>query len=288
MSVSQHVTIISVAHNSNDVLPDMLASIPTGTQIYVVDNATKDLTSLKSICAKYNDNLIENGANKVFGFACNRGAAQATTEFVFFLNPDTTLASDTLDELVASMGRYPKASAMNPRIALADGSTQFHHRSRLMPMSEYMPHRWPDQDAEVTVLMGSAMFVRRSEFNAVGGFDEDIFLYHEDDDLSRRLRAERGPIMFIRNAFVTHLAEKSSGSANATFYFKRYHQARSRVYAAKKHGRPAPFAIALLGGVLAMLVPDMLWSSSRRAKSWGIFRGVLSTLRDGGKGRGAL
>ena len=151
-----------------------------------------------------------------------------------------------------------------------------------------MPRRWPDQDAEVTVLMGSALFVRRSEFQAVDGFDENIFLYHEDDDLSRRLRAERGPIMFIRDAFVTHLAEKSSGSSNATFYFKRYHQARSRVYAAQKHGRPAPFTITLIGGLLACLAPDMLYSSQRRAKSWGILRGVLSTLRDGGKGRGRL
>lgn len=286
--MSLDATVISVAHNSNDVLPDMLASIPQGTQIFVVDNATKDLQGLRDICAKFNATLIENGENKGFGYACNRGAERANTDFLFFLNPDAILQPDTIAELVAAMGRYPKASAMNPRIALANGDVQFHHRSRLMPISEYMPHRWPDQDAEVTVLMGSAMFVRRREFEAVGGFDENIFLYHEDDDLSRRLRAERGPIMFIRAAFVTHLAEKSSGSSNETFYFKRYHQARSRVYAARKHGRSGPFTIALIGGILAMLAPDMIYSPTRRAKSWGILRGVLSTLRDGGKGRGVL
>jgi N-acetylglucosaminyl-diphospho-decaprenol L-rhamnosyltransferase len=286
--MSSNATVISVAHNSNDVLPEMLESIPVGTQIFVVDNATRDLEGLRAICAKFNATLIENGENKGFGYACNRGAERATTEFLFFLNPDATLKPDTIGQLAAAMGRYPKASAMNPRIALANGAAQFHYRSRLMPVSEYMPRRWPDQDAEVTVLMGSAMFVRRSEFEAVGGFDENIFLYHEDDDLSRRLRAERGPIMFIRDAFVTHLAEKSSGSSKETFYFKRYHQARSRVYAARKHGRSGPFTIAFIGGILAMLAPDMLYSATRRAKSWGILRGVLSTLRDGGKGRGML
>lgn len=286
--MSQNVTIISVAHNSNDVLPEMLASIPVDTPIFVVDNATKDLDGLRKICATYDVTVIENGENKGFGFACNRGAEKATTEFLFFLNPDASVASDTLEQLVAGMRRFPKASAANPRIALANGAAQFHYRSRLMPVSEYMPRRWPETDAEVTVLMGSALFVRRSEFEAVGGFDENIFLYHEDDDLSRRLRAERGPIMFIRKAFVTHLAEKSSGSSNATFHFKRYHQARSRVYAAKKHGRGAPFLTAFIGATLAMLSPEMLYKSSRRAKSWGIMRGVLSTLRDGGKGRGSL
>ena len=281
-------TIISVAHNSNDVLPEMLASVPTGTSIIVVDNATKDLAELRQICKKFSAMLIENGENRGFGFACNRGAERAETEFLFFLNPDASLVPDTIDQLIAAMQRFPKASAMNPRIALADGSVQFHHRSRLMPVSEYMPHRWPETDSDVTVLMGSALFARRSDFEAVGGFDEDIFLYHEDDDLSRRLRAERGPIMFIRDAFVTHLAEKSSGSSNATFHFKRYHQARSRVYAVKKHGRGAPFLTAFIGASLAMLSPEMLYKSSRRAKSWGIMRGVLSTLRDGGKGRGGL
>ncbi len=52
--MSFDATVISVAHNSNDVLPDMLASIPVGTQIFVVNNATKDLDALKAICAKFN------------------------------------------------------------------------------------------------------------------------------------------------------------------------------------------------------------------------------------------
>lgn len=288
MSQTNRVTVVSVAFNSNDVLPDMLASIPAGTPIFVVDNATKDMARLREICAQFNATLIENGDNKGFGFACNRGAERATTEFLFFLNPDASVMPDTLDKLVEGMERFPKASAANPRIALANGDPQFHYRSRLMPVSEYMPRRWPETDAEVTVLMGSALFVRRSEFEAVGGFDENIFLYHEDDDNSRRLRAERGPIMFIRDARVTHLAEKSSGSSNETFHFKRYHQARSRVYAARKHKRGAPFLTAFIGATLAMLSPEMLYKSSRRAKSWGIMRGVLSTLGDGGKGRGKL
>ncbi len=288
MPVPDLVTIVSVAYNSMDVLPEMLASVPKGVRVIVVDNASKHADALAALCQKMGAELVTNPDNMGFGYACNRGAERATTEFVMFLNPDATLHEGALDELIAAARRFPAASAFNPRIALADGSMQFHYRSRLMPLREYMPHRWPETDAEVTVLMGSALFARKSAFDAVGGFDQNIFLYHEDDDLSRRMRAKIGPIMFVRNALVTHLAEKSSGTDPATFYFKRYHQARSRVYAARKNGRAAPFFVALIGGVLAMLAPDMLWSKNRRWKSWGILRGVLSTLRDGGKGRGLL
>ena len=151
-----------------------------------------------------------------------------------------------------------------------------------------MPKGWPHADKELTHLVGSAMFVRRSDYEAVGGFDENIFLYHEDDELSRRMLAQRGPVMFVRDAFVTHLAEQSSGTSAETFHFKRYHAARSRVYSARKHDRPGAFLFPLIGGILAMLAPDILWSKTRRWKSWGILRGVLSTLKDGGKGRGAL
>ncbi len=288
MPVSELVTIVSVAYNSMDVLPEMLASVPAGVRVIVVDNASKQGEQLADLCQKAGAELVRNPDNMGFGYACNRGAERATTEFVFFLNPDATLHPDTLDELVAAARRFPTASAFNPRIALADGSAQFHYRSRLMPVSEYMPRQWPEEDAEVTVLMGSALFARKSAFDSVGGFDENIFLYHEDDDLSRRMRAQVGPIMFVRRAFVTHLAEKSSGSDPATYYFKKYHHARSGVFAARKHGRNGVFAIALLGGILALLAPDMLWSKTRRWKSWGILRGVLSTLTDGGKGRGTL
>jgi N-acetylglucosaminyl-diphospho-decaprenol L-rhamnosyltransferase len=288
MLQAARVTVVSVAYNSMDVLPNMMASLPKNCHLVVVDNASADLAQLESLCEKHGTTLIKNTENLGFGIACNIGAKRAKTDFVFFLNPDTVLQSDTIEKLVEAGDKYPTVSAFNPRIARANGTQLFRYRSRIIPISDYMPKGWPEADKELTFLVGSAMFVRRSAFEAVDGFDENIFLYHEDDELSRRLRATQGPLMFVYDAFVTHLAEQSSGTSAETFHFKRYHAARSRVYSARKHGRSAPFLTALIGGILAMLAPDMLWSKTRRWKSWGILRGVLSTLQDGGKGRGAL
>lgn len=278
----EQVTIVTVSFNSLAVLPQMLASVPLGISVVVVDNASRDQIALQALCEQYGASCLLNDRNIGFGPACNQGAARATTPFILFLNPDATLQPDTLDQLVAAAARYPKASGMNPRIASSDGSVFFHRGSILLPRSDHMPRGWPRQDQEVPVLSGAALFVRRSDFEAVGGFDPKIFLYHEDDDLSIRLRKERGPIFFIRDAFVQHQAGNSSLRRPEVAALKAWHMARSAVYAMRKHHRPFPFARTLLKAIAGLLQPDMLWSPRRRAKNWAFLKGVFSTLRDGG------
>lgn len=285
MTTAALVTIVSVSYNSMAVLPAMLASVPVNAVVVVVDNASDQIEDLRNLCQSRGAKLVESPENMGFGVACNSGAALATTEFLLFLNPDATLAANTLDHLVAAARRYPKASAMNPRIIDINGRAYFKRRSDLMPRREWMARGWPAQDSEVTVLSGSALFVRRTDFAAVGGFDPAIFLYYEDDDLSRRLRSERGPILFIRAAVVQHQRGNSSARSLKTAAFKAWHMARSRVYAARKHQRPLPFLAALTSAILGLLAPDMLWSAYRRGKNAAYFTGVLSTLRDGGHTR---
>lgn len=213
--------------------------------------------------------------------ACNQGAELAETEFLLFLNPDAKIAADGLQALVAATLRFPKAGGFNPRITNADASPYFRRRSALVPRSEWLPRGWPLADAEVPVLSGSALFLRCSHFKALGGFDAQIFLYHEDDDLSLRLRQSFGPLMFIRSSEVMHLGGQSNVRNARSAAFKAWHLARSRVYTCRKHRRPLPFLLALFSAFAALLAPDMLISSRRRAKNWSYFKGVLSTLRDG-------
>lgn len=276
------VTIVTVAFNSLSVLPEMLDSVPDGTRVVVVDNASDELDDLQAVCASKDAVLLCNKQNIGFGRACNQGADEAKTEFLLFLNPDATLMPDTISQLIDAARRNPLASALSPRIASVNGSAVFHRSTPLMPKSDYMPRGWPSSDKEVTVLTGAALFVRRKDFMAVGGFDPKIFLYHEDDDLSLRLRKDRGPIMFIHDAFVRHRGGYSSPRRPEVSALKAFHMARSAVYATRKHGRPAPFLRALLKALAGLLSPDMIWSKRRRAKNWAFLKGVLSTLRDGG------
>jgi GT2 family glycosyltransferase len=272
------LTIITVCYNSMAVLPAMLDSIPSGVPVVLVDNASADAAALTKLATSRNARLIRNDDNRGFGVACNIGAAAAGTEFIMFLNPDTELQPGALDALVAAMVRHPKASAMNPRISEADGSPYFKRRSVIMPRSETMARGWPDADREVTVLSGAALVVRRADFEAVGGFDPAIFLYHEDDDLSRRLRAKRGPIMFIHGAEVRHLSGHSTVRSPETAAFKAWHMGRSRVYAMRKHRRPLAFIRSLISATVQYLSPLSLMSRRKRAKTWAFLRGVISAF----------
>lgn len=273
---AQSITVISVCHNSTAVLPAMLGSLPEGVPIILVDNGSQDIENLSKMADARGIRLIVNAENRGFGIACNQGAAEVHTEFLFFLNPDAAVESDALEALVAAARRYPDAVAMNPAIRTGNGDRYFKRSSVLLPRCKWMARGWPEADCVVPVLNGAALFVRRVAFEAVGGFDPAIFLYHEDDDLSLRLRASAGKLMFIREAVVRHLQGLSTASCLEVRAFKGWHLGRSRVYAARKHGRFLAFTSALGEALLQVASPMMLFSAHKRAKHLAFLRGVWS------------
>ncbi|MCY1128189.1 glycosyltransferase family 2 protein [Frigidibacter sp. RF13] len=269
-------TIVSVCHNSLAVLPAMLASVPVGMPVVLVDNASADPEGVERYASPVGARVIRNPDNRGFGVACNIGASEANTEFVMFLNPDAALEPGCIAAVEEAMDRFPRASALNPRILEADGRPYFKRRSVLLPRRERMPRGWPEADREVTVLSGAALMVRRADFEAVGGFDPKIFLYHEDDDLSLRLRAERGPLMFIRSAAVRHAGGGSSPRSAEMAAFKAWHMGRSRVYAARKHGLRWGGITAAMAGVAQMALPWNFLSRRQIHKRFGFVRGIFS------------
>jgi N-acetylglucosaminyl-diphospho-decaprenol L-rhamnosyltransferase len=267
-------TIISVSYNSGAVLGAMIASAPADCKILVVDNASTDDSQL--IATKAGAEVISLGNNLGFGPASNIGAANSESEFLFFLNPDTVLLSDTIIKLEQAADIYKNASAFNPAISDSNGAQYFKRRSKLLRRSEWMPTGWPDENCQIPVLSGAAIFCRRQAFEAIGGFDPAIYLYHEDDDLALRLKAKCGPLMFIRSAQVVHQKGRSSPRSSETARIKSYHMARSAVYAMRKHGRPAPFLRNFSGAALKILTPLVLISARKRAQAFAFMRGVWS------------
>jgi len=275
------VTIVTVCHNSMAVLPAMLESVPSGTPVILVDNASSDTSALQSLADGHGATLQLNADNVGFGPACNQGAAKAETEFLLFLNPDAELQPGALDALIAAAQSHPNASGFNPRILDGKGRESFRRGSKLRP-KERLTGPVPKQDSEIAVLVGSAIFCRRALFEQVGGFDPEIFMYHEDDDLSLRLR-EHGPLMYCHAAQVVHLSGHGSPRVPAVAAFKAYHSARSRVYTLGKHGHPRPVLNTLAAATLRLLGLDTLFIKRKRAKNIGYMKGALSALKDGGR-----
>ena len=128
------------------------------------------------------------------------------------------------------MKRVPNASAFAPKIVNARGKEEFKRRSVLLNREKWM--KGPPSDiAEISIMGGAAIFIKKEIFIRVGGFDENIFLFHEDDDLSLRLRAQVGPLVYVPKAKIVHIGGSSSVRSPEIAKIKGFNMGRSRVYA---------------------------------------------------------
>jgi N-acetylglucosaminyl-diphospho-decaprenol L-rhamnosyltransferase len=267
--------VVTVAYNSESVLPVMMRSLPNDLELIVVDNGRMAEIEIEKLQAVRPFHYLANKQNIGFGAACNKGAQKSTYEFLLFLNPDASLGADCLNTLLDAMDAHPKASAANPCIQSSRGRKEFKYRSILLPRSQWRERTPPGSMCEMPALTGGAMIVRREAFEKVGGFDEAIFLYHEDDDLSIRLRQQVGGLLYVPEALVNHQAGHSSGRSAKVAFHKAYHKGQSRVYAMKKHGVPAAKLKCLMSALQELLSPLNLFSRRKRMKALGVLIGVL-------------
>ena len=273
------ITIITVCFNSSKILPAMLKSIPEGVRIILVDNASDDVETIQELADSRGAILIRNSENAGFGRACNLGATEATTDLLLFLNPDSCLLPGTLEALQDGADRHPTASAFNPAILKDYGKPLFRRSSVILPRGETLRQKHATSDLELPILVGSALLVRRIAFKDVGGFDPEIFMYHEDDDLSLRLKAVSGPLFYIHDAQVRHAGGHSSPRNAAIAGLKAWHMGRSRIYVARRHNVPFAFGRALATAILQMLSPVLLFSARKRAKQWSFLCGVWQSRK---------
>lgn len=269
------VTVVSVCYKSDHVIRDMVLSIPDETPIVLVDNGNTN--SFQELPRSEKISILKLNENVGFGRGCNAGAEIAETPWILFLNPDARLESGALEALLEAIDRHPSAVAFNPQISNVDGTQYFKRRSWLLPRTRYLKRGWPDKDATVPILTGAALFVSRKHFYEAGGFDPNIFMYHEDDDLSLRLGA-LGELIFVKKAKALHASGRSSGRTPEIAWLKSFHMAQSRIYAGKKHHRPFVYTSTLMHAVLLLFSPSILFSKRRRAKAIGFFQGTLAKI----------
>ena len=272
----ENISFVVVCYKSSLALKSLLLSIPKESEVILVDNSKDQET--KEIAISYDCVLIENKENIGYGSACNLGAEKASGSYLLFINPDSELNPGTLDELIKATDRYPNASAFNPKIINRTGKQDFKRRSVLLPKSEWMSKKFPTFDKDVSVLSGAAIFIKKEKFMQIKGFDEKIFLYHEDDDISIRLKNKIGNLMYIHNAVITHIGGSSSSRDESIAKIKGYHMGRSRVYAQKKHNIKAVTIRNIMLSLFQVLSPEMLFSKRKRAKYTYFLKGVFAEL----------
>jgi N-acetylglucosaminyl-diphospho-decaprenol L-rhamnosyltransferase len=277
------ITAVTVTHNSGEVLPALLESLAReGIPAVVVDNASSDASV--SVARAYGAMLVEPGANLGFGTASNRGVEAATdAQWCLLINPDAALEPGCGAALAAAIIRWPEAGILAPRVTEPDGRVFLQPRSHLagfLPNPAGVRHD-PVGDCCVPFVSGAAMLVRRELFLRMGGFDEAIFLFYEDDDLCRRMEQARLPVIWVNDARVAHRRGASSATPGFSFArtaLVRHHQAASRAWVSRKWGvahNPWP-GIAVNG--IKLLASALTLNRRRIARYWGSLTGAVAGL----------
>lgn len=212
------LSIVIVNFNTLKYLETCINSIKTqclvNYEVIVVDNCSqpseqKDLLLLENDVIK----IIQLAQNIGFGRANNEAVKYARGEYLLILNPDTTLISPkTLSILIGELN-VSGAAMLAPLISEKE------KRKWVTPKNSYPAQRlckytnFERLPGNIAWTLGACFIMRKKHYEAIGGFDEDFFMYGEDIDICLRTRKSLGEIRLTKSVVVEHIggaSEKSS------------------------------------------------------------------------------
>lgn len=255
---SYDLSVVIVNYNVQYFLDQCLDSVKRASEhlkveVFVVDNDSKD-GSIEMVSKKYPEvRLIANKENVGFSKANNQAMEIAKGKYILLLNPDTVVGEDTLDKTFSYMEAHPETGGLG--IRMFDGRGNFLPESKrglpspmvafykifglsaLFPKSKrfgqyHLGHIPEDQTAEVDILSGAFMMMRKEALVKTGLLDETFFMYGEDIDLSYRIQLAGYNNVYFADSSIIHYKGESTKKGSANYVFVFY---RAMIIFARKH-----------------------------------------------------
>src|SRR4051794_17611269 len=197
----------------DSLLPALRAS-GRAWQIAILENASGDDLSEFAGDAE----VLVADRNLGFGGGHNRLAAANDSPLLCLLNPDVVLdREDVFVRLLAALDE-PGVVATGPLLRTPDGAPQRFDHGELRGWRAVVANgagraHWEPRErtTEVAWVSGAFLLARRAAFDGAGGFDEDFFLYKEEEDLCLRLRADGGRILYVPETSARHAGSVVAG-----------------------------------------------------------------------------
>jgi GT2 family glycosyltransferase len=300
------LTVILVNYRTGDhtvACLDHLAKLAGGasSQTVVVDNSPSD--RLKNEVGQRGSKIVylPQADNRGFAAGVNRGVEAAVGRFVVLLNPDARPEPGCLSGLVEVLDREPMAAAGPALVPMTPGApcppsalrrdpdlwtalVEYTTVQRLVGR-DWLDHHYflraedvPSSPTECATVQGACLALPRAVIDQIGGFDEGrFFLYWEETDFLRRLRATGGRVLYCPHLRCAHDGGASidGGGQDPTHFWRglyRYHR--------KHNGRLYELLLRALlaSGIVAELAVLAAFDVGRRGRD-PILRRDLATVR---------
>jgi len=223
------LSIVTVNYRSWSHLESALVALQEGFpgdwELIAVDNESQP-ESFAEFSARFPwVKFIANPVNSGFGAGCNIGVAAATGEQLLFMNPDVIASCESIQALI-DIKKQHDIGIVAPKQVSGDGKPQkvFDDFPSVLNQSKTLkallrvliPSRFPDPRADHEAITycdwvtGSVLLIDRADFDAVGGWAEDYWMYVEDADLCRKAHDKGLSVAYVPEVEVIHAHGGSS------------------------------------------------------------------------------
>ena len=224
-SFEKNITFIIVSFKSSHIIEKCIKSINSNIKIIIVENS-ENIHIKNYLENKFsNVEVIVAKENLGYGKGNNLGISKANTQYVFILNPDTTLEDNCLEEL------YKAQLILQDDFAILAPNFLNNYGYFFNKNNDYRNQNL----LEVDYVKGFAMLINLKKVNFEKIFDENFFLFLEEIDLCKRIKNDGGKIFVVQESKVQHSAKKASGDSLNIELCRNWHWMWSLFYYNHKH-----------------------------------------------------
>lgn len=265
-----NVSVVIVNWNTRDMVLRLLADLSSPDrrsthelELIVVDNNSSD-DSVDAIRREFPEvKLVVQAENRGFAGGVNPGAKAATQPFVLLLNSDVQTSRQSIEEAARYMSKLPHVGVLGPQILSPERNPQSSawrdpslvwlslsalglNKLKFLNFERYHEKQFAEP-LEVDCVSGCAMLIRRELLDALGGFDEEFFMYFEETDFCVRVR-RHGKV--VHHAPVGEFLHEEGGTSKTVRLRTFLDFRRSQILFHRKHG--GVLAAVAARGLLAL------------------------------------
>ena len=194
--MNKFLTVVIPSYKSRNRIISHISKLSKKLNIIIIENS-EDIDLKKQISKKFRNTEVYLKRNIGYGRAINFAAKKVNTKYFFVMNPDTTIYKQTLKNLVNAAEKIKLFGMLSPE-----------------HISKKRSNLIKNNTIEKNTLTGGAMLFNTKIFKKIKGFDENIFLYYEDNDYFTKCNKLNLKLYLIKNSFHYH---KKKDSSSATF-----------------------------------------------------------------------